>query len=663
MNLELALQPLKVYSSEHTTLKKLLQDMQSLIDSYGLLIGRFGKIEGFFSSFELLQFCLKVGFDYIEDIDHLRGFAKQLNQNYITLSELPSSFISLEDHVELIIVKRTGQYAGCVDRLHYLNAVTKAQQRQLRHYETIFQAMPSGVIAVNIEGRIIMINRAGEKISGVPYEKAIGRFITDVVPPKGLLQVLQTGQGQIEKYKVRKRWYISYREPIYDGKQLVGAVGVFDDISKMETLTSDLETYRQLLRENEMLLNTSNLGIAVMNTSEDILRQNEKFQQFHLSLLYEDYERSRFRKAFQDVVSKKQRDKTVHIKTKKQRWLKCRFSTIQSADTDSIDRIIVQVEDITTQYEKQQHSMLLAQHIRHVFALKSSNFIPLNAEFDERLQHIAKVNAPVLLIGEQGTGRTTTAKQIIRYSDRHMMPFIEVDCTAYEKKQLEQLFFTIYDSPPIFSLAEGGTLFIKNIEYLPKDFHEKFMYLLKKLSSLNIRLITSMSPSSEMKKHLNEQLYYSINAIQLIHPPLNERYDHTKQVINQLFQQLCEKHNRQVTLPAESLSFLIQQQVINGFHSIQSILEYFCLHLQADIWQPAHFQDKQAQSITCATNKPVVVNTIFPLKEAVREVEKELLLLLIEQNISYRQMAKILDVNPSTIVRKIRRMKDMEVDS
>ena len=117
------------------------------------------------------------------------------------------------------------------------------------------------------------------------------------MPPKGILQVLQTGQGQIEKYKVRKRWYISYREPIYDGKQLVGAVGVFDDISKMETLTSDLETYRQLLRENEMLLNTSNLGIAVMNTSEDILRQNEQFQQFHLSLLYEDYERSRFRKA------------------------------------------------------------------------------------------------------------------------------------------------------------------------------------------------------------------------------------------------------------------------------------------------------------------------------------------------------------------------------
>ena len=660
MKLELSLRPIQVYSSEHTPLNKVLQDMQSNPFPYGLVIGRFGKIEGFFSSFELLQHCLKVGLEHIEDIDHLRLFAKQLNQNYTVLSSIPSTLTILEDTSELFIIKENGQYIGCIDSAAYAKAAAKRQQRQLRHYETIFQAMPSGVIAVDIEGHITMLNRAGEKISGVPYEKAIGRFITDVVPPKGILQVLQTGQGQIEKYRVRKRWYISYREPIYDGKQLVGAIGVFDDISKMETLTSDLETYRLLLRENEMLLATNDSGVAVMNPHGEVLRQNERFQPLHLSILYEDYERSQFRKAFQEVVNDMQEEKTVHIKNKQQRWLKCRFSPIQGAEANSIDRVIVQIEDITTEYEQQQEALLSAQHTRHFFAVRPADFIPLDEEFEKRLHHIAKVNAPVLLIGGRGTGRSATAKQIIRYSDRHTMPFIEIDCTDYTEKQLKQLFFNIYDPPPVLSLAAGGTLFVKNIDYLPGTLQEKFIHLLEKLSTLNIRLITSVSTHLEPHKHLNERLYYSINAIRLAHPPLAERPGHTRQVVMQLLDQLCEKHDRQITLPEESLTFLMHNQWIAGFHSIRTLLEQFSLNLQADVWQPSHFQSHQQQKKPDTINKPIIVNTIFPLKEAVNAVEKELLLLLMEKNISYRQMAKILDVNPSTIIRKIRKM---EVDS
>ncbi|WP_458463312.1 hypothetical protein, partial [Paenibacillus sp.] len=161
-------------------------------------------------------------------------------------------------------------------------------------------------------------------------------------------------------------------------------------------------------------------------------------------------------------------------------------------------------------------------------------------------------------------------------------------------------------------------------------------------------------------KHLNEQLYYSINAIRLVHPPLAERSGHTRQVITQLLDQLCEKHDRQITLPEESLTFLMHNHWIAGFHSIRTLLEQFFLYLQADVWQPSHFQSHQHQKNTGTINKPIIVNTIFPLKEAVNAVEKELLLLLMEKNISYRQMAKILDVNPSTIIRKIRKM---EVDS
>lgn len=655
MNLELTLQPLQLYASDQTTLKKLLEDAQSQPPFYGLVVGRFGKLDGFFSSFELLQYCLKVGLEHVEDIDHLRTFTKHLNKHYMTLTTIPATALPIEDDVELILIRKADKYIGCIDRANYFAAVAKMQQHSLRHYETIFQAMPNGVIAVDIEGRIIMMNQAGEKISGVPYEKAIGRFITDVVPPKGLLQVLQTGQGQIEKYKVRKRWYISYREPIYDGKQLVGAVGVFDDISRMEALTSDLDTYRQLLRENELLLNSSSLGIAVMAANGDILRQNEDFQQLYFSIMYEDYERNQFRKAFEEVIHKQQ-ETIIHIQNKQRRKLKCRFSAIQHAQGASTERIIVQIEDITADYEQQQQTMLLKQHIRQFFALRHIETIPISPEFEERLTHVAKVNAPILLIGDKGTGRTVTAKQIIKYSERHLMPFIEVDCANASKKQLEQVLFSMYDPPPLFTLAAGGTLYMKNIDHLPIHLQKKFIPILQVLNELNIRLITSIGDDSI--QHLDEQLYYSINAISLSHPPLKERPEQAKQVIIFLFAQLCEKHDRQVTLPEESLTFLLNNDWLCNFYSIAVLLEHLCLNLAADVWHPTHFLNEKIN----VANKPIIVNTIFPLKDAINEVEKEMLLLLIEKNISYRQMAKILEVNPSTIVRKIKKIEEGSYD-
>lgn len=53
--------------------------------------------------------------------------------------------------------------------------------------------------------------------------------------------------------------------------------------------------------------------------------------------------------------------------------------------------------------------------------------------------------------------------------------------------------------------------------------------------------------------------------------------------------------------------------------------------------------------------QPIVIHELLPMKDAVELVEKELLRIASAQPISYRQMAKQLDVNPSTIIRKIKK--------
>ncbi|GEM_PF-1450800 len=661
MEQAMKLQPIGVFPSDTTTLVHLLNTMTTQSYHYGIIIGRFGKLEGFFNAMDLLQYCMKIGIDYIEDIDQLKAFTRMIHKQFTVLTHIPSTEYEWPIDTHLLIIKHDNKYIGCIDKATFYEAVAQAHQFQLKHYKTVFQAVPSGIMAVDIQGNITMMNQAGEIISGVPLEKAIGRFITDVVPPKGLLQVLQTGQGQVEKYKVRKRWYISHREPIFDGKQLVGAVGVFEDISKMESLTSELETYRQLVRENEMLLETSDHGIAIMNPAGDILRQNALFHQFYVSIMYEESQRVRFSHALQEIIQNKKIQNTIRMTNRHQQVLDFHFSIIVNQEQNSIDRIVIRISNITTMSHHLKKMKALQQQLHHVFTLKNELIVQYPPELMNKIKQIAKVSSSVLIKGEIGSGRSTLAKQIVLNSERKKAPFIEIDCRTKTKDELEHLLFsTSIEGYYLFSLATNGTLYFKNIDYLPFTLQERLASLIEQQSSIiNIRIMASISldVSFDSTPNFSEKLFYLINSITFHVSSIAERSEEAKAIIQHFIHLLNEKHNRSITLTADAIQFLLRQQWAENFTEIFSLLEQHVLSSNRILLHAFHIKQLLAVQEDIS-KKPIIVNDILPLKTAVKELEKELLLLLNEKNISYRQMAKILDVNPSTIVRKIKNIKE-----
>ncbi|WP_431028615.1 sigma 54-interacting transcriptional regulator [Lysinibacillus sp. LZ02] len=661
MEQTIKLQPIGIFPSDTTTLLHLLNTMTTQAYRYGMIIGRFGKLEGFFTAMDLLQYCMKMGFDYIEDIDQLRAFARMVNKQFTIVTHIPSIKYEWPADTHLLIIKQDNKYMGCIDKATFYEAVAKTQQFQLKHYKTVFQAVPSGIMAVDIQGNITMMNQAGEKISGVPLEKAIGRFITDVVPPKGLLQVLQTGQGQVEKYKVRKRWYISHREPIFDGKQLVGAIGVFEDISKIESLTSELETYRQLVRENEMLMDTSEHGIAIMDPNGDILRQNALFHQFYISIMYEESQRVKFSQALQDIIQNKKTQSTIRMTNRHQQVLDVHFSIITNQEQRTIDRIVVRISNITTTSQHLKKINALQQQLHHVFTLTNDSIVSYSTELTNKIKQIAKVSSSVLIKGAIGTGRSTLAKQIVLNSERKKAPFIEIDCRTKTKNELEYvLFTTTLEGYYLFSLATNGTLYFKNIDYLPYTLQERLASLIEQqASTINIRIMASISTdvSFGQKPNFSEKLYYLINAITFHIPPIAEKPEETKTIIQHFIHLLSEKHHRSITLTADAIQFLLRQQWTENLKEIFSLLERLVLSSHRTLFHAFHIKQLLALQEDIS-KKSIIVNDILPLKTAVKELEKELLFLLNEKNISYRQMAKILDVNPSTVVRKIRNIKE-----
>ena len=167
-------------------------------------------------------------------------------------------------------------------------------------------------------------------------------------------------------------------------------------------------------------------------------------------------------------------------------------------------------------------------------------------EVKKQAERAARVNSPVLIMGESGTGKELFAHAIHRASDRHVHPFVRLNCAAIPKDLLEaELFgyepgaFTgagAKGKPGKFELAHQGSIFLDEISELPLEMQPKLLRVLEekevervggtRVTKCDFRLIVATHEDLEecvKKGKLRSDLYYRLNVIPLRIPPLRER--------------------------------------------------------------------------------------------------------------------------------------------
>ena len=163
----------------------------------------------------------------------------------------------------------------------------------------------------------------------------------------------------------------------------------------------------------------------------------------------------------------------------------------------------------------------------------------------ERLNRVASSDAPVLLQGESGTGKTELARLLHRRSRRVDKPFVEVNCGSIPASLIETELFghvkgaftgAYKDRIGRFKAADGGTLFLDEIGELPRELQPKLLRVLQdggyeavgsdRTIKANVRVV---SASNRDLRDLVDQgefrsdLYYRIAVVKLQVPPLRER--------------------------------------------------------------------------------------------------------------------------------------------
>jgi two-component system response regulator AtoC len=163
----------------------------------------------------------------------------------------------------------------------------------------------------------------------------------------------------------------------------------------------------------------------------------------------------------------------------------------------------------------------------------------------EFLRVIGNSESTVLITGESGTGKEVTATLIHQNSRRRHHPFVAVSCALFSETLIESELFghergaftgAIKDRPGRFELAEGGTIFLDDIDDIPLSMQVKLLRVLQNRTverlggtrtvPVNVRVIAGSKRDVKQlvaEGKFREDLFYRLNVLPLILPPLRER--------------------------------------------------------------------------------------------------------------------------------------------
>jgi two-component system NtrC family response regulator len=219
------------------------------------------------------------------------------------------------------------------------------------------------------------------------------------------------------------------------------------------------------------------------------------------------------------------------------------------------ERLIIYVKKATSMYQvvKENRRLRNAVESQYRFGNIIGKSKKMRDVFDT-IQKVAPSGATVLIEGESGTGKELVARSIHFNSPRREKPFVAVNCSALAENLLESELFghekgaftgAVATKKGRFELADGGTLFLDEIGELSANLQVKLLRVLQekvfervggvRTISVDIRILaaTNKDLQQEMQDgRFREDLYYRLNVVHLVLPPLKERQEDIRLLVN-----------------------------------------------------------------------------------------------------------------------------------
>lgn len=210
---------------------------------------------------------------------------------------------------------------------------------------------------------------------------------------------------------------------------------------------------------------------------------------------------------------------------------------------------------------------------------------------------VADSRSSILIMGESGTGKELFAQAIHNHSDRQEEPFVALNCGAIPRTLIEAELFGYEEgaftgakttgNPGKFEIADGGTLFLDEIGEMPLDMQTRLLRVIEegtvsrigggKEIVVDVRIIaaTNKDLEEEVKKgNFRKDLYYRLNVLPLILPPLRNRKDDIPMLVDFFMKRISKRLNKRPhPLSEEQMHQLTDYQWPGNIRELENFIE------------------------------------------------------------------------------------------
>lgn len=292
---------------------------------------------------------------------------------------------------------------------------------------------------------------------------------------------------------------------------------------------------------------------------------------------------------------------------------------------------------------------------------------------------VAKFDSTVLILGESGCGKEGIAETIVKFSSRKDNPFIKINCGAIPENLLESELFGYEKGaftganqkgkPGKFEIAQHGNIFLDEIGELPLNLQVKLLRVIQDKEviriggntpiPLDIRIIAATNKNLlDMvdKGTFREDLFYRLNVVAIEVPPLRERKSDIPILLKYFLDKFNNKYSLHKTFSQEVIKVLENYNWPGNVRELENFVESVLIVSQEDIITKEDLHPEFTKRGLKNSISPIQVNSLMPLKEAQELLERKLIKRAMEKYGSTRKAAEFLQVDQSTIVRKMKKL-------
>ncbi|MGE5404047.1 MAG: sigma 54-interacting transcriptional regulator [Candidatus Saccharibacteria bacterium] len=584
-------------------------------------------------------------------------------------------------------ILENGELLGIITRPELLKAFQRKWLEDRNELVAIGNAIYNPLISVDKSGKIRRFNKSLEKMLGLDPHEIIRHDIMDFFPTSKLPDVMKTGELQLtQKIFFKDKVYLSNRSPIIENGIIIGAVAVLQDVSQLEAISEELAYTKHLAYELDAIIDSSFDGLYVTDGKGNTLRINKGFERIMgipaeecLGRNMADLVREGVYSRSGTLLALERRERvTITLQARTGKWALVTSNPIFD-ENGEITLVVTNVRDITElndlQRKLEQAEGLSKFYQTELQKLQSTRKVvfrsPVMNELINMVIRVAGVDSTVLIQGESGAGKELIADIIHANSPHKNGPFVKVNCGAIPDNLLESELFgyepgaftgaSKTGKAGLFELANNGTIFLDEIAEMPLNLQVKLLRVIQDreitrvggTSSIpvNLRIIAGTNRDLErmvFSKQFREDLYYRLNVVPIYVPPLRQRRDDIPALAWHFLEFFNDKYRMDKRLATDVLNCFLEYSWPGNVRELENLIERLVVTSLENVITP----DALPASLKKGDPQQSETAEIIPLKDAVENTERQLLKNAFSQYKSSYQVARVLKVNQSTIVRK-----------